>query len=98
MSREKNSFKNDLGVEVPTLMSEPPRIYSILASIIWIIVSLPFFYLAYQYRNWPDSVFVNWRGWIFAATACCCILMATVVPARYRIAIVGTRLRTWNKM
>jgi hypothetical protein len=82
-----------LGVRVPPLMSEPPRVYAALASAIWILVSLPFTYLAYLYWNWPESVFAEWRGWIFGSVALACVLMATVVPPRYRVAIVGTKLR-----
>ena len=42
--------------------------------------------------DWPTSVFADWRGWIFALTSLGGVLMATVVPPRYRVAIVGTRL------
>jgi hypothetical protein len=70
----------------------------VLASVIWLLVSLPFFYLAFLYWYWLQSVFANWRGWIFAACASACVLVATVVPPRYRLAIVGTRVRGWNRL
>lgn len=87
----------DLGVEVPPRVGNPPRTHAILASAIWLAVSLPFCYLAYLYRDWPTSFFVSWRGWVFALVALACVLMATIVPARYRISIVGTRLRWWGR-
>lgn len=88
----------DLGVMVPPPARNPPRSHAMIASAIWLAVSAPFFYLAYLYSGWPAAAwFVSWRGWVFAAVAVACVLMATVVPARYRIAIVGTRLRGWGR-
>ena len=72
-------------------MANPPRSFAIIASVIWIAVALPFFYLAYLHRNWPAGWFVDWRGWVFFPVAILAVLMATVVPPRYRIAIVATR-------
>lgn len=88
----------DLGVKVPPLMKEPPRAYALIASGLWAAVSLPFFFLAYLYWNWPESVFADWRGWVFGLVAVACVLMATIVPARYRVAIVGTKLRGWGRL
>jgi hypothetical protein len=88
----------NLGVKVPPLMRDPPRAYALVASVIWLAVSAPFIYLAYLYRNWPGSVFADWRGWIFALAALACVLMATVVPPKYRIAVVGTQLRGWRRL
>jgi hypothetical protein len=90
--------RDDLGVEVPPLPRNPPRVLALIASAIWLLVSLPFFYLAYLYWNWPQSLFSHWRGWIFAAAALACIAMATLVPPRYRIAVAGTRLRAWARV
>jgi hypothetical protein len=87
-----------LGVNVPTPMRDPPRRYARIASVIWLAVSVPFFVLAYLYWNWPQSMFVSWRGWVFAAVAVACVLMATVAPPRWRIAVVGTRLRGWGRL
>jgi hypothetical protein len=87
----------DLGVNVPPPLAEPPRAYVRIASAIWLCVSLLFFTLASLYWNWPQSVFAQWRGWVFAAVAASCVLMATVVPPRYRLAIVGTRVRWWGR-
>jgi hypothetical protein len=87
-----------LGVSVPPLMRAPSRAFSVIASAIWIVVSLPFFYLAYLYWNWPQSVFIDWRGWVFGSVAVACILMATIVPPRYRVAVVGTKLRGWGRV
>lgn len=89
---------SNLGVEVPPRMRQPPRSYALLASALWLAVSLPFFYLACLYGNWPKSVFADWRGWVFADVAIVCVLMAVVVPARYRIAVVGTRLHGWGDL
>jgi hypothetical protein len=89
---------SNLGVEIPPQMRKPQRKYALLASAIWLAVSLPFFYLAYLYGNWPESVFIDWRGWVFALVAIACVLMATVVPPRYRIAIVGTQLHGWGDL
>jgi hypothetical protein len=88
---------SDLGVNVPSPMREPPRAYARIASAIWLAVSVPFFVLASLYWNWPQSVFVSWRGWVFAAVAVVCVLMATFAPPRWRIAIVGTKLRWWGR-
>lgn len=88
----------DLGVRVPPLMKEPPRAFAVIASAIWTVVSLPFFYLASLYWNWPESVFVEWRGWVFGLVASVCVLMATIVPPRYRVAIVGTKVRGWGRL
>ncbi|MGH8616942.1 MAG: hypothetical protein ACREUW_04575 [Burkholderiales bacterium] len=86
----------DPGVEVPPPLDEPPRAWVIIASVIRLGVSLPFFYLAYLYWHW-QAVFADWRGWVFAATAAVCVLMATVVPPRHRLAIVRTRVRWWGR-
>ena len=80
------------GVDVPPTTREPSRAYTVLASAVWLAVALPFGYLGIAYWNWPTSVFADWRGWIFALTSLGCVLMATVVPPRYRVAIVGTKL------
>ncbi len=87
----------DLGVDVPPPLTAPTRAQARLASAIWCCVSLPFFYLSAVYWNWPQSVFVQWRGWVFAAAAAGCVLVATVVPPRYRLAIVGARVRWWGR-
>jgi hypothetical protein len=87
----------DLGVNVPPPLSEPPRAWARIASAIWFCVSLPFLYLAGRYWNWPQAMFTDWRGWVFAAAAASCVLMAMVVPPRYRLAIVGTRVRWWGR-
>ncbi len=79
-------------------MANPPRSFAIIASVIWIVVAVPFFYLAYLHRNRPASWFVDWRGWVFFTVAVLAVLMATVVPPRYRIAIVATRLRGWGRL
>ena len=65
-----------LGVKIPPLIHKPPRAYVILARVVWLTVSLPFFYLAYLYWNWPQSLFIQWRGWVFALVAIECVLMA----------------------
>ncbi len=87
-----------LGVVVPPLMRDPPRVYALIASAIWLAVSLPFFFLSYLYWNWPDSVFTDWRGWVYSFAAMACVLMATIVPPRYRIALVGSKLRRWRRL
>ncbi len=89
---------SDLGVNVPSAMRDPPRAYARIASAIWLAVSAPFFVLASLYWNWPLSVFMSWRGWVFAAVAVACVLMATVAPPRWRIAIVGTKVRWWGRL
>jgi hypothetical protein len=86
-----------LGVKVPPLIKEVPRAYAILASAIWLLVSLPFFYLAYLYWNWPQSLFIQWRGWVFALAALGCVVMATIVPAKYRLGVVGTKVLGWGR-
>lgn len=86
------------GVDAPPEMRDPPRSYALLASAIWLVAASPFAYLAYLYWNWPESVFADWRGWIFAATSLACALLATVVPPKYRIAIVGAKLHGWNRV
>lgn len=85
-----------LGVDVPAMKREPSRAMVRIATAIWIAVAVPFGYLAGLYWNWPASVFSDWRGWVFAAAAVACVLLATVVPARYRVAIVGTRVSGWG--
>jgi hypothetical protein len=87
-----------LGVNVPASMRDPPRLYARIASAIWLAAAVPFFVLAYLHSNWPQSMFVSWRGWIFAAVGVACVLMATVAPPRWRIAVVGTRLRGWGRL
>lgn len=87
-----------LGVKVSDPMKRPPRSYAIVASTVWLVVSLPFFYLSYLYWNGPVEFFTHWRGWVFAAVAVACVLMATVVPPRYRLAILGTKLRGWGSL
>ena len=87
-----------LGVNVPAPMCDPPRLYARIASVIWLAVSMLFFVLAYLYSNWPQSMFVSWRGWVFAAVALACVLMAAVAPPRWRIAVVGTRVRGWGRL
>ncbi len=82
-------------VKVPPLIREPTRAHAVVGSLVWVAVSLPFCYLASLYWNWPEAVFVNWRGWIFALAALACLLMATVVPVKYRLAILGTRVLAW---
>ena len=87
-----------LGVNVPAPMRDPPRLYARIASVIWLAVSMLFFVLAYLYWNWPQSMFVSWRGWVFAAVALACVLMATVAPPQWRIAVLGTRVRGWARL
>lgn len=87
-----------LGVVVPPMMRNPPRAYALIASAIWLAVSLPFLYLAHLSWNWPESVFADWRGWVYSSLAVACLLMATVVPPRYRITVVGTGLRGWRRL
>jgi hypothetical protein len=88
----------DLGVKIPPLMAKVPRAYAILASVIWLVVALPFCYLAYVYWDWPQSLFSQWRGWVFALAGLGCIAIATIVPPRYRVAILGTKLRAWARL
>jgi len=85
----------DIGVTVPPLIREPTRAQAAIGSGVWFVVSLPFGYLASLYWNWPASVFLQWRGWVFAAAALACLVMATVVPVKFRLAILGTRVRGW---
>ena len=87
----------NLGVEVSEPMRSPPRSYALIASAIWLAASLPFLYLSYLYSNWPSELFISWRGWVFATVAIACVLMATVVPPRYRLAIAGTKVRWWGR-
>jgi hypothetical protein len=89
---------SDLGIDIPPLPREPSRAHAFIASGIWLIVSLPFFYLASPYWSWPASVFSGWRGWVFGIVATACVLMAVVVPPRHRVAIVGTRVRAWARL
>ena len=88
----------NLGVKVPPLVSNPPPSYTMIATFIWGMVSLPFFYLAYLYWDWPHSLFTQWRGWVFAAAALGSALMAIIVPARYRLAIAGTKVLAWARL
>lgn len=85
-----------LGVDVPPVRRAPSRAVVRIATAIWLAVAVPFAYLAGLYWNWPVSVFTDWRGWVFAAAALACVLLATLVPPRYRVAIVGTRLHGWG--
>jgi hypothetical protein len=85
----------NLGVTVPPLVGKPPRSHTVIATFIWTMVALPFLYLASLYWNWPASVFSQWRGWVFGLTALACLLIATIAPTKYRVAIVGTRVRAW---
>ena len=48
-----------LGVEIPAAMGKPQRSHFLLASIVWLAISLPFFRLAYLYRNWRNCLFVE---------------------------------------
>jgi hypothetical protein len=88
----------NLGVKVPQLVGKPPRSHTIIATLIWTMVAPPFLYLASLYWNWPASVFSQWRGWVFALAALACLLMATIAPTKYRVAIVGTRVRAWGRL
>jgi hypothetical protein len=87
-----------LGVEIPPLAGYPSKAAGYIASLTWLVVSLPFMYLAYEYWNSPQSIFVQWRGWVFALVAAACIAMAALAPPRYRVAIVGTRVRAWARI
>jgi hypothetical protein len=85
----------NLGITIPSLAGNPPRSHTLIATFIRAMVALPFLYLASLYWNWLASVFSQWRGWVFAPAALACLLMATIAPAKYCVAIVGTRLRAW---
>jgi hypothetical protein len=88
----------NLGVRIPPLVGKPPRSHTLIATFIWAMVALPFLYLASLYWNWPASVFSQWRGWVFALTGLACVLMATIAPAKYCVAIAGTRVRAWARL
>ncbi len=87
----------NLGVDVPSPIARPSRAIATLASAIWLTVSVPFFYLAYLYCNWPPTSPVNWRGWIFAAVAMACVVIALAAPPRYRVALTGIKVRWWAR-
>ena len=87
-----------LGIDVPALGREPPRSYARVASAIWLGLAVPFFVLAWLHADWRHAPFAQWRGWVFGAAALGCVLMATVVPPRYRLALVGTRVRAWGPL
>ena len=86
-----------LGVEVPPLPRNPSRALGRIASAIWLAVAVPFAYAASLYWAWPAGVFADWRGWVFTCASVVCVLMATVVPRPYRVAICGTRLHGWGR-
>jgi len=87
-----------LGIEIPPPMRAPSRAQAFVASAIWLLASLPFFYLASLYWSWPAGLFTQWRGWVFSLVALACLLAATVVPPRYRVAIVGTKVIAWGRL
>lgn len=87
----------NLGVDVDSSITPPSRALAMLASAIWLAVSVPFFYAAYLYSTWPPTGLANWRGWIFAAVAAGCAVTAILVPPRYRVAIAGTKVRWWAR-
>ena len=91
-------LKPSLGIEVPAPMRAPSRVHALVASAIWLLVSLPFFYLASVYWGWPQSLFIDWRGWVFLLVALACVLAATVVPPRCRVAVVGTKVKAWARL
>lgn len=88
----------NLGIKVAPLAFKPPRSHAAIAAFIWAMVGLPFWYLASLYWNWPASVFSQRRGWVFALAALACLLMATIAPAKYCVAIAGTRVRAWARL
>ena len=89
---------SNLGVDVARAIKPPSRAYSMLATVIWLATSVPFFYLAYLYARWPPFGLENWRGWIFAIVGAGCVVIAIVIPPRHRLAITGTNVRWWARL
>ena len=88
----------NFGVDVPKPVEPPTRAFTIIASAIWLAVSVPFFYLAHLYTNWPLLGLENWRACIFAIVATGCVVVAIVIPPRYRMALTGTNVRWWARL
>ncbi len=89
----------DLGVEVPPLAGKPPRSHTVIATFIWVMVALPFLYLALpSIGTGPRRYFPNGAAGYFGLTALACLLIATIAPTKYRVAIVGARVRAWGDL